>query len=70
MHEQELQEQKEPTRCVWRRSTVVPSHVLELWNTDCGHAVEGLKKICPHCTKRVLLVGFDAWWEARKSYHP
>ena len=44
--------------------------VYKLWRSDCGNYFDELREICPSCAKRVWLTGFDAWWEARKSYHP
>jgi len=52
--------------CVWESF----HDVYKFWRTECGKAFEGLREICPSCNKRIMLVGFDAWWERRKGYHP
>lgn len=44
--------------------------IYKLWQSECGEFFDGLQERCPSCNKRVYLIGFDAWWEARKSYHP
>lgn len=56
------------THCIWVSSR--ETYLLKLWRTDCGQVFEGLRETCPNCKQRVMLVGFDAWWEARKHYHP
>lgn len=56
----------ESPRCVWQSF----EDVFKFWRTGCGKVFERLQETCPACGERVWLTGFDAWWEARKSYHP
>lgn len=59
----------EPDRCHWQSRDL--GMCIKVWDTGCGDVRERLpNETCPTCGKRVWLTGFDAWWEARKSYHP
>lgn len=59
----------EPDHCHWQSRRLGAR--VKVWDTGCGDVRERLPdELCPTCGKRVWLTGFDAWWEARKSYHP
>lgn len=53
--------------CIWESYT---SNGFKFWKTTCGNVLEKLQEQCPICSRKVALIGFDAWWEARKGYHP
>jgi hypothetical protein len=57
----------EELHCKWESYR---SNGFKFWRTACGDVRERLQEICDTCGKRVWLTGFDAWWEARKGYHP
>jgi len=48
------------------------SNGFKFWRTECGanHVGSNSDSHCPTCKKQIVLSGFDAWWEGRKSYHP
>ena len=60
---------KLPDHCHWRS---FEHNGYKFWDTDCGAAYDGANNDarCPACGRQVVLSGFDAWWERRKSYHP
>lgn len=61
-------EELEATCCVWKSRDL--GLCVKIWDTDCNDTYVKLEEDCPACDRRVVLVGFDAWWERRKSYHP
>lgn len=65
----ELLSEETLNRCHWQSRDL--GMCVKVWDTGCGDVRERLsQELCPTCGKRIWLTGFDAWWEARKSYHP
>ena len=58
---------KKKACCIWRSKH---NEAFKLWFTECNSVFAKLQEFCPACGLRVMLVGFDAWWERRKGYHP